>query len=255
MTRVMRAEEMVAKLGGKLVDGMQALLDPPHGCRSVSADCTQVEREFDDAISISASRAGYVGVIDYEGLVTLATKGGLRLALDVRESEFLLPGKRIARVLGFHAENDHPGGAIENALNLTDRREASDTAGYEAAALCEAALRALSPGINDPATAMSCLNRLFEGLSVLAGAESPPPRVIASASEGGEPVARLLRPAREVPDFIALAVVPIIAAAGSDARVLAQIETLADQLRSIAHRPGDQTAIARLVKSLGNSCC
>jgi len=250
MTRVMRAEEMVAKLGDKLVRDMHLLLDAPHGCRSVSADCEEVEREFSDATDVSTRTAGYVGVVDYEDLVTLATKRSLRLALDVREGEFLLPGKRVARVLGLDADDEHPRSVIERALNLSDRREASDTAEYDASALCETALRALSPGINDPATAMSCLNTLFEGLSVLAGAEKPPPRILAAKLDDEDSPAFLLRPSREVSDFIALAVVPIVAAARGDQRVMSHIGTLSDQLRALAHRPEDQSAIERLAKSL-----
>jgi uncharacterized membrane protein len=146
----------------------------------------------------------------------------------VRESEFLLPGVPIARVIGLHPDADDQTTAIERTLNITDRREATDTAGYEAAALSEAALRALSPGINDPATAIACLNRLFEGLSVLVTSDRPP-RLLAS----DDGVARLLRPPREAPEFLASAVVPIIEAARGNAQILSRLETLAHQLDAI----------------------
>ena len=44
--------------------------------------------------------------------------------------------------------------------HLTDRRMIGETAEYEANSLCEAAVRALSPGINDPFTAMAVIDRL-----------------------------------------------------------------------------------------------
>ena len=257
MTRVMRAEELVARLGGEFVGDIHVLLKPPAGCVVCAHDPAEAEAEFDEARVISARQAGYVGTVDYADLLDIASAKDLKIALKVSESDFLLPGMEIARVLGLHDGDDDPAPAIEAALNLTDRREATDTAGYEAAALCEAALRALSPGINDPATAISCLNRLFEGLAVMAS-NDPPPRLLAAAEDGAElgaedeagQVWRLLRPAREVPKFLTEAVVPIIRAARGDQRVLARIDALAEQLEEIVERPRERAAITELRESV-----
>ncbi|HUS52794.1 MAG TPA: DUF2254 family protein [Thermohalobaculum sp.] len=245
MTQIMRADEMVARLGRQLLADIQTILMPPDGCIAVMGDREAFEDSFAEAPTIAAIEAGYVGSIDYEGLIEFAAKRDLQFALDVRESDFLLPGVPIARVVGLHPEADDPTAPIQRALNLTDRRESSDTASYEAAALCEAALRALSPGINDPATAIACLNRLFEGLSVLVAAD-PPPQLLA----GSDGVARLLRPPRDAPEFLAYAVVPIIEAARRDTRTLERIRTLAHQLDRITMRPRSRAAIADLLRQV-----
>lgn len=251
MTRVMRAEELVARLGAEFVGDVRVVLKPPAGCTVCTDDPAAVEDAFAEARAIAARKAGYVGTVDYADLLDIASRRDLKIALEVIESDFLLPGVVIARVLGLHEGDDDPAPVIEAALNLTDRREATDTAGYEAAALCEAALRALSPGINDPATAISCVNRLFEGLAVLA-ANDPPPRLLAAAEADSGPEWQLLRPAREVPEFLTKAVVPIVRAARGDRRVLARIDALAVQLETIAARPRERAAIADLRRQVAD---
>jgi len=241
MTRVMRADEMVARLGHELVSGIHRMLRPPEGC------CAGAEApaDFEGGEVACCARAGYVGMIDYGGLAELAARRELLIRLDVRENDFLLPGDAIARISGLQEGAEDPAGAVERCLNLTDRREAIDTAGYEAAALCEAALRALSPGINDPATAISCLNRLFEGLALLVEAE-PAPRLLA----GEDGVVRLLRPPRGAPEFIEGAVLPVVAASRRDGRVRETIVSLARRVARSASRIRDREAIDRMLAEL-----
>lgn len=241
MTRVMRAEELVARLGDEFVADIGVLQEAPVGCLAADGDPAEIERDFATSTQVTADRAGYVGNIDFAGMIEFANQEDLKIALMVGESDFLMPRLPIARVLGLHETGEDPTEAIERALNLTDRREVSHTAVYEAAALCEAALRALSPGINDPATAISCLNRLYEGLAKLASA--PPPRLLASDNDEGPQEWRVLRPPREVPEFLNDSVRPILDAGRGDRRVLARIGALTDQLAAIAEQPRDRTAI------------
>lgn len=256
MTRVMRAEELVASLGSRFVADIAVLREPPAGCLACDGEVADIEREAATATLVTADQAGYVGTVDYAGLAAYAQENDLKIVLTVGASDFLMPRVPIARVIGLHEASEEPTAAIERALNLTDRREATHTAAYEAAALCEAALRAMSPGINDPATAISCLNRLFEGLAVLA-AEPAPPRLLTAEADDedgdGGKVWRVLRKPREVPEFLEDAVHPIVAASRGDRRVMARIGALADQLVEIAKRPRDRGAIEALKDDLART--
>lgn len=237
MTRTIRVEEMVARLGHRFVSHARSLREPPVGC-AIATGFEDFERNLEGARSLAASQPGYVGAIDYAAILHHAVERDLRVALDVRESAFLLPGVPFARVLGPRGKDDDADAAVEAALNLTDRRETAAGASYEAAALSEAALRALSPGINDPATAIACVNRLFEGLAVLAEADRP--RLL-----GGEDEApRLARPPLGVPEILADALDPVIEASRGNAQLIDRMLALARQLDPLLRRARDREALA-----------
>ena len=241
MTKVMRIEEMVARLGAAFVAEARALAAPPDGCQAVRLPETarhMLEEEMREGREVRATGAGYVARIDCAALLELAAAQDLVIRLAVRENDHILPGISLARVLGAHGEAAEVARAIEAAIDLTDRRMPSGRADYEAAALSEAALRALSPSLNDPATAISCLNRIFEGLAVLAETGSAP-EVLGGANR----LARLILPSRRIVDFLEGAVLPIAVAAQADYRVRRRILTLLAHLGTLVEDPADRAGI------------
>ena len=54
------------------------------------------------------------------------------------------------------------------------KRTPTQDVDFAVAALVEIALRALSPGINDPQTAMTCIDRLTEALAEIMADQDPP---------------------------------------------------------------------------------
>jgi uncharacterized membrane protein len=239
MTRIMRAEDMVAWLGDAFV---AAAREGPRsiGDEMLVEDVEAIERletALAEAPQVCATETGYVGAVDHPGLLEWAEENELLVELLWRENAFVLQGVAVARVAGMHADRGEIARRITEYLYMTDRRVIGDTAEYEASSLCEAAVRALSPGINDPATARSCLNRLFEGLAVLASRPARP-RVLKS----GDGVARLLRAPQTVAEFLEHAVAPILEAA-RDRATVRHIAGLTDTLGQIATRSQDLAAI------------
>ncbi len=235
MTRIIRADEMVARLGAAFVAAMREVSKLPTGCEPV--DERLEAAAFEGGTEIRAGAAGYAGTIDFAALMEVAEARELRIALDVRPNDFVLQGQRIARLVGLHPGDEAPDAAVENALMLTERRAPGFDADYEAASLSEAAIRALSPGINDPATARAALNRLFEGLAVLAAADRPPETL----GRGG--VALILRPVRGLPEFLGEFAAPVAEAAERDSQVTARMKTLCTRLAEVAARAEDRAAI------------
>ena len=152
-----------------------------------------------------------------------------------------MEGIPVARVLGGGGlEADEIARRVTLYAHLTDRRMIGETAEYEASSLCEAAVRALSPGINDPATARSCANRLFEGLALLV---SLPEKPRALSSEDGVP--RVLRAPHGLAEFLEHAVAPILEAA-RDRATVRHIAGLTDTLARLATRPHERDAVREL---------
>lgn len=237
MTLVMRPDEMVALRGAAFVKAVNALALAPHGC--VAADAAQaaiLRRTLAQARPLRVSGAGYVGAMESAALVDIAARHDARLMIDVRANAFLAPGMIFGRADGLDPDCDRD---VIAALLLTDRRTLGAAASYEAQALSEAAIRALSPGINDPATALSCVNRLFEGASAFA---LNPPAPEAFADRKG--VARLVRARFDLRALLADAIAPISYYGDGDPRIAATLIALAGHLREQAPRAADREALA-----------
>ncbi len=240
MTRIMRAEDMVAWLGDAFVE---AIRDGPGSIDEdmVVADrgaAAELEAALADAPTVPATEAGYVGAVIYPGLLAWAAENDLLVELLWRENAFVLAGVPLARVAGRDLDMDEVARRVTRYAYLTDRRVIGETADYEASSLSEAAVRALSPGINDPATARSCANRLFEGLAVLA---SLPEKPRALKSKDGR--ARVLRAPHGLVDILEHAVAPIFEAA-RDRATVRHIAGLTDTLGKLTARPHERAAVS-----------
>jgi uncharacterized membrane protein len=185
-----------------------------------------------------ATETGYLGAVDYPGLLAWAAENDLRIELLWRENAFVMRGIPVARVLGGDGlDPDEIARRVTRYVHLTGRRMIGETAEYEASSLCEAAVRALSPGINDPATARSCANRLFEGLALLVSLPEKP-RVLKSQ----DGVARVLRASHGLAEFLEHSVAPILEAA-RDRGTVRHLAGLTDTLDALATRPHERAAV------------
>ena len=109
------------------------------------------------AVPVTDSRRGYLQQLDEKGLADWAAEHGVSLRLLVRPGDFVFPGAPIALAVPFVEE---VGAAINDATALGTQRVSDADLEYAVRQLVEVAVRALSPGINDPHTAMSVLDRL-----------------------------------------------------------------------------------------------
>lgn len=244
MTRIMRAEDMVAWLGDAFATAIR------RGPRSIRPDMmvtdadeqAALEAKMDGSERILATTTGYLGAVDYPGLLAWAEKNDLLVEILLRENAFVLEGQPVARVAGMHGQVEEVAERVTHYANLTQRRVIGETPEYEGNSLSEVALRALSPGINDPATARSCANRLYQGLVLLAALPERP-----RALKGSDGIPRILRARHGIPEFLEDDVAPIVEAA-HDRTTLRTLRKLNETLAGIAKRPKELEAIARFAE-------
>ena len=106
-------------------------------------------------------RRGYLQELDAGGLADWAAGRGIAIRLLVRPGDYVFPGAPCAMVLG---ATDGVEAAIRRATALGPTRVSSVDLEFAVRQLVEVAVRALSPGINDPHTAISVLDRLGAAL-------------------------------------------------------------------------------------------
>ena len=118
-----------------------------------------------DAVAVADPRRGYLQHLDAERLADWAAGQGATVRLLVRPGDYVFPGAPIALVAPAH---DGAAAAIRRATALDAQRVSREDLEFAIRQLVEVAVRALSPGINDPHTAMSVLDRLGAALCDLA---------------------------------------------------------------------------------------
>ncbi|MEO8321308.1 MAG: DUF2254 family protein, partial [Bradyrhizobium sp.] len=114
-----------------------------------------------EAAPIEDSRRGYLQQLDESGLAAWATEHETAIRLLVRPGDYVFPGAPIALMLPPVEGADE---AVRNATALGPQRVSSSDLRFAVRQLVEVAVRALSPGINDPHTAISVLDRLGAAL-------------------------------------------------------------------------------------------
>ncbi len=123
-----------------------------------------------DATVVLDRRHGYLQHLDANGLADWAAEHGTAIRLLVRPGDHVLPGAPIALTRTPVAGAEE---AIRDATALGSSRISSEDFEYAIRQLVEIAVRALSPGINDPHTAISVLDRLALALSEVAPVHLP----------------------------------------------------------------------------------
>ena len=114
-----------------------------------------------DAVSVSDPRRGYLQQLHEGGLADWAAEHATVIHLLVRPGDYVFPDAPIAIMKPMAEGVD---AAINDATALGSQRGGSADLEFAVRQLVEVAVRALSPGINDPFTAMSVLDRLGTAL-------------------------------------------------------------------------------------------
>jgi uncharacterized membrane protein len=117
------------------------------------------------ACVVTDPRRGYLQHLDADRLADWAAAHGTAIELLVRPGDYVFPGAPIAR-LTVPAESASI--TIRETTALSSARVSAADLEYAIRQLVEVAVRALSPGINDPHTAISVLDRLGAALCDLA---------------------------------------------------------------------------------------
>lgn len=125
------------------------------------------------ALHASALHNGYIQAIDEEGLLAFAKEHDLVVSILRRPGAFVISGDEVASFTSSVRDNDGVPQHVGEMFIIGRERNSTQDVEFVVSQLVEVALRALSPGINDPFTAVSCIDWLAVGLSLMAGRMLP----------------------------------------------------------------------------------
>ncbi len=110
---------------------------------------------------------GYIEEIDHAALVNSLAAAGLHLRLTVAAGDYMCRGGLLGHVYPARQCTEELMGTVQQAIVLGAERTPVQDPAFAIRHLVDVALRALSPGINDPNTALVVIDRLRGALSIL----------------------------------------------------------------------------------------
>lgn len=172
LARSIVSETVIERVGLELDALIDALEPVSRGASAPAADALP-ENFLRRAAFFGPARAGHVQVIDAESLAALADEADVLIALRFRAGDYVAQGGRGIGVCPAERVTDDLAAAIRRAILVGTHRTPVQDPEFSIRHLVEIAVRALSPGVNDPYTAIAAIDRLSASLARLMGRRLP----------------------------------------------------------------------------------
>jgi uncharacterized membrane protein len=187
-------------------------------CKPASGERDATEFGIDTSAKVAFVKSGYVQFADYDTICDFASERDVLVRVNVRPGEFALRGSIAVSIEGRNAVTPDKIDRLLGAISLGPERTPSQDLEYSVRQLVEVAVRALSPSLNDPFTAIAVIDRLASALESLAS--RAPPRSEFRDSDGR---LRVVSSRTGFADFFDAALSPIRRAAAGHVIVLVRL--------------------------------
>jgi uncharacterized membrane protein len=240
-----QANEIVARVGRELIEEIERLF-PENIGRGAPRITTEppnadfLDRFEREARPIGSTGDGYLQFIDGDALMALAMEEDVVIRVERRPGHYVVATRPLALVWPGDRVTDQLMESVNSAFALGNQRTSGQDIEFAVNQLVEIAVRALSPGVNDPFTAITCVDRLGSALCRLAQQDMPSPYRYDTQDK-----LRVITPVFTFPDVTDAAFNQIRQYGRSSTAVTIRLlETIAEVAGS-AHRLEDRAALLR----------
>lgn len=197
------------------------------------------------ALVVRSPRAGAVQAMHTDGLLRFARENDCLVVVPPAVGDFVAEGTTLFEVYGGDRLDASATDRLLAMAVLGVERTIEQDPSYAIRVMVDIAIRALSPAVNDPTTAVQVLDHLGETLRLL-GATS---LAIPAADASAVPATGLVVRARRFEDVVELAFTEIRQYGGSSIQVVRRMRALLDDLLGQVrdeNRPAVEGELARL---------
>jgi uncharacterized membrane protein len=192
---------------------------------------------------VRATTGGSIQAIDTSGLVRIAREHGSTLVLLHVVGDFVPAGAPVIHVYGSGAGDERSQRRLRDTIVLAVERTIEQDPAFAVRIMVDIAIKALSPAVNDPTTAVQVINHLGDLLHVIGATDfrREPPR------DGR--AGRVLLRARGWEQYLALGVTEIRAYGASSIQVARRLRAMLLELHDVVrpeHRAAVEDELARL---------
>lgn len=226
-------DQVIALVHGDLIEAVTALPLRDEDAAPEGGTGTEPDEPM---APLCARKSGYVRVLDDATLADWAEENGALLRLRVRPGDFVFVDAMLGEVAPVVA-HEKAQAALAGSLSLGDSRNVEQDLEFAVRQLVEIALRALSPSLNDPFTAIAVLNRMGAALCTVAKRELPDGRTWRSGH------LRVLRPTTDYEGLLDAMFQLLRQAATSQPAVLIRLLEVLAEVATVEHEPARRRAL------------
>lgn len=234
VANAIRIETVLAKLAVETRTAIDRLYPSQRGSTTADIDSLSGTSSLPDdfvslACAIRAEESGYIQRMDEDALVNIAGNYDLVVRIDAPPGRFIAEGDVVLRVTPSAALSKKVAASLRDTFAIGSDRTPMQDIHYSLRRIVDIAQRALSPGVNDPTTAICCIERLGEVLCRLAGREIP-----AAARHDGGGCLRLVVPQNTFAELACPAIAAIARYGIGDADVIGNLLNMAAKIGDCA---------------------
>jgi uncharacterized membrane protein len=192
---------------------------------------------------LRSTGSGAIQAIDTRGLIALARQHGCLIVFRHSVGDFVPVG---ATILEVHGAALPPAATrrIAGTVALGAERTIEQDPAFAIRVMVDIAIRALSPAVNDPTTAVQVLDYLEETLRVVGSTARP------TGGASGEPLASgVVVPVRTWHDFLALGITEIREYGAASIQVVRRLRALLEELGELV-LPENRAAVLEELRRL-----
>ena len=244
---LIQAPRIVYAVSQDVLFAIDRLFPESSGDEDVSVQAEAVPDEAAWVTLVRSSQEGYIQSLDVEALQAYACKRDTVLQVLYRPGDFLPLHAEFVRVM--QPLEEHDSQDINDCVIVGMKRTPRQDFECTISELVEVAVRSLSPGINDPFTAMHCIDRLGAALNRLCGRQMP-----AAQRFDEEGALRVILLTTDVPALMDAAFNQIRQYGRDSVAVMTRMLEVLNQIATYASRPEDRDAVQRHARMIYEAC-
>jgi uncharacterized membrane protein len=234
-----QADEIIARVAGELEEGIERLFPEHLGADVAEEHEPSLPADFRrQSVVVCSSRDGYLEIVDAESLMAFATEHDLIMHIERRPGHYVIAGTPLLHAYPMTRVSDALCAQVQKWFVLGSIRTSAQDLEFSLNQLVEVAARALSPGVNDPFTAITCIDRLGSALKQLATRRMP-----SSCRRDADDVLRIIAPGTSFPRLLAASFDQIRQYGASSVAVTIRLLEILGQVATFAHRAEDIEAL------------
>lgn len=165
ISSILQAPNIVAAAGAELLDAIKMEKPGLPSETRITKQSTTTSSLTEDAYLLRVDAPGYIQYIDPTIILKLAKEKDLVIRLLRQPGQFVGQGGEVAHVWPAAQVDAQLVLQLKRAMLTGNERTPTQDLEYAINQLVEVAVRAMSPAINDPFTANTCLDYLADGLA------------------------------------------------------------------------------------------
>ncbi len=171
-----QADKVISEISAFISTQVKVLFPEKMGEEAESGtkpDITDIKSNYSKSVSVKSPKSGYLQYIDSETLMEIITRNNALLELHFRPGGFLVEGLEIGLLHSTEKIEEEELERVLQQLVIGPIKTPQQDLEFSIHQMVEIAARALSPGVNDPYTAIACIDNLTATMSYLAAAKFP----------------------------------------------------------------------------------